>query len=159
MRRIDLTESFRTYREAARLLWNVFLRNNPDRELDFLDVDSPLFHAILQAKLDIDLKPTEDKWSYFSDLRVVSADRNALVLQETGGLNIWSDRSLPKGISLRYSGLFDFDSDSATYRDFEYIACVATRVDSGRLVSDGVWLISASTARVYFAAKSGAKTF
>lgn len=54
MRSIDLTKQFLAYREAARLVWNTFLKDATDAEDFFPAIDKALFNAIIEARVDRD---------------------------------------------------------------------------------------------------------
>jgi hypothetical protein len=151
MRSIDLTKQFLTYREAARLVWNTFLKGSPDAEDFFPAIDEALFNAIVEARVDRDfVRLQTGSTSYCRDLDVKSPERTVLMISRELDLNDWSEIPKPPA-RLRYAGLFDFDYVSEN-RDFEYLQCVM--IDDEReptaVPGDNVLLIRARTAKVRF---------
>jgi|SRR5580704_7084041 hypothetical protein len=152
MRSTDLTKQFLTYREAARLIWNAFLRgDSTDAEDFFPEIDQALFNAIVEAHVDRDfVRLQTGSTSYCRDLEVKSPERSVLMISRKPDCNEWKEIPKPRA-RLRYGELFDFDYVSE-HRDFEYLQCVI--VDGEReptaVPGDNVLLIRARTAKLRF---------
>jgi hypothetical protein len=133
MTEIDVTKRFRTYRDATRLIWNVFLADAIDQEMDFADVDKALFLAIMWPGLTWNLEEIkgERRWeSYYSNLTVKPEDRHGLLVRQLADSNAFYEADLPEHATLYYSDLFDFDCVTGKSRDFEFILCWAIEGDS-----------------------------
>jgi hypothetical protein len=150
LRRIDLTREFHTYRDAARLVWNIFLRDCADREDVFPEIDEALFHAILESRIDRELKRTKGEFSYYPSLQVRSPAKKALFLSQEAGFNVWREGDFSKRLSLRFVGLFDFAASSGVNRDFEYIQCVVIHEGVFQSAKDNVLLIRARDTRISY---------
>lgn len=150
LRRFDLTRDFRKYREATRLVWNTFLSGCADQEDTFPEIDDALFHAILESRINLDLKRTEGDAAHYPNLEVRSPDKSALFLSESTEFNSWIDKKLSKNSKLRYAKLFDFDSVSGASRDFEYLKCVAIDDGAASAPQRNVLLVHARGARILF---------
>jgi hypothetical protein len=125
---IDVTKRFRTYRDATRLIWNVFLAGAIDQEMDFPDVDKALFLAIMWPGITWNLEHVEGerKWeSYYSNLTVKPENRHGLLVRQVADANEFYEADLPERATLYYSDLFDFDWVTGKSRDFEFIRCWA----------------------------------
>lgn len=121
-----MTREFRSYRDLARLIWNVFLSRYEDQEDLFLDIDPAIFHAFLESKIDAVLKEDTTPYDtrFFSELAVRSPRPDALRLRRMPDMNDWQRTTVPENAALRYVRLFDFESFTGTDRDFEYVHCV-----------------------------------
>lgn len=130
--KLDITESFSRYREAARHIWNTAFRVAPvnfdDRD-SFSRVASELFKAIVLDPIGLgDVRLSEmsnPAPSHFAKIAVVpSADRiPILVNRETKEAHgYWDDPVNQLGrdeADLRFVQFFDWDELGA--RDFEYV--------------------------------------
>jgi hypothetical protein len=153
LRKVDLTKDFYTYREAIRLIWNTFLRDSPDPEPDLPDIDRVLFRAIIEGRVNVDLR----RWSagkdfYFPDLEVKTSEKEVLKLSRQPDLNVWTKEQRQSGVLLRYVGLFDFAWTEAN-RDFEYLQCIIVKNDGGKVkavAGDNMLLVLARTAKIKF---------
>ncbi len=150
MKKVDLTREFHSYREAARLVWNTFLRDCADREDVFPEIDLALFHAILESKIDRDLKSTKGEFAYFPGLEVRSPEKKALFLSREADFDVWRDEEVSKRFSLRFIKLYDFSSSSGANRDFEFIQCAVIDGGTFELSRDNILLIRARDARISF---------
>jgi hypothetical protein len=147
MRDLNFTKRFRRYRDAVRLVWNVFLEGYPDQEDQYDEVEPGLFRGVLESGLDRNLLPTNDNGHYrhYPDLIVKSPERYAYFLNES---NQFLHYPLPRKLTLNYSTLFDFAWETGNSRDFEFVQCVAStdvKLKGGRIV-----LLQARSAKVLF---------
>jgi hypothetical protein len=149
-----VTKEFYTYREAVRLIWNTFLRDCAEPELDLPDIDRALFSAIVEARIGAGLKEQKvRKACYFPELEVKSPEAEVLKLTRQPELNVWAGVRRAPSAQLRYIGLFDFDWVSGVNRDFEYLLCVAVHGEGSEarpIRGDNLILVKARTARVKF---------
>ncbi len=150
MRDLDFTKRFRRYRDAVRLVWNVFLEGYSDQEDQYQEVEPGLFRGIMESGLDRNLLPSTDDGylRHYPDLIVKSPERFAYLLDGSVIPNQWPRCPLPKKLTLNYSALFDFAWETGNSRDFEFIQCVASadaEPQGGRII-----LIQARSARVLF---------
>ncbi len=153
LRKINLTKDFLTYREAVRFIWNTFLRDYPDAEDDFPDIDRAMFKAIVNGPLNVDLvKRRIGTDSYFPDLEVKSLEKEVVKLTRQPDLHVWTREPRPPGVLLRYVGLFDYGWTDAN-RDFEFVQCIIVKSVDGKLTAvagDNMLLVLARTARIKF---------
>jgi hypothetical protein len=151
MRRVDLTRDFQAYRDATRLIWNTFLCDIADQEERFSEIDTPLFHVILENRINRDLKSsTMSGTAHYPNLEVRSPESSALFLSKGQDVNYWPKNPLPKRIRLRYVELFDFASYSGVNRDFEYLKCISTNERGDVGPESKVLLVLARTATVRY---------
>lgn len=129
----DLTADLLKYRECARLVWNLCLREYTDGEREFLEVDSALFKAILVSQIEAYEEPRRigDR-DFYGRLEVLTGgDRETDVLrgQDVGNGVKWSaHRWRPGSASLRYRSLFDFGTVSGEWREFKYVEAIVVAV-------------------------------
>jgi hypothetical protein len=144
----DITEQFQRYRAAVSIIWNVFLNGCQDQEIDFVDVDRVLLSALLGADAEASAIVKTKGARVFSPIAVKAPEKEVLVLKHQAGTNRWERAQLPQYASLRYMKLFDWNSFSGSYRDFEFLRC-RVESDAGELRSGDDILVQARTAQVF----------
>lgn len=126
---MDVTARLLTYREAARGLWNNFLRRELKREVDFEAVGR--FDAICEALFDdlvlrplglveVEL-PDRGEACPFLVVRLASPDARVQVHRPTADGRYWDDpvkRLKADGLRLHFIDFYDFDDFG--FIDFEY---------------------------------------
>lgn len=117
---MDVTTRLLTYREAARGLWNNFLRRELLREVDFEAVGR--FHTICDAlfedlvlrplgMVDVELPDHGEAYS-FLQVRLASPDAPVHVHRPTTDGRYWNDpvnRLKADGLRLQFIDFYDFD--------------------------------------------------
>ena len=147
MRDLDLTKRFRRYRDAVRLIWNVFLEGYSDQEDQYREIEPGLFRGVMESNLDRNLLPSKGpRGDFYPDLIVKYPSRYAYFLDETILPNEWPRCPLPKKLTLHYSELFDFAWETGNSRDFEFIQCLGSIDDDPQ--NGPIVLVQAKTARV-----------
>lgn len=126
---MDVTAKLLTYREAARGLWNNFLRRELRGEVDFEAVGR--FHAVCAAlfedlvirplgMVDVEL-PDEGEAYPFLNVRLGSPDAPVQVHRPTKDGKYWDDpvrRLKADGLRLQFIGFYDFDDFG--FIDFQF---------------------------------------
>lgn len=127
----DLTPAFRSYRECARLVWNMFLREYGDGERDFEPIDTALLEGMLLSQLQCYREPKKLSGRiYYGSLKllpVVNAGVKVLCGQEFESTFHWTPELwIQEAASLHFSSLFDFVTFSGNWREFRYVEALVT---------------------------------
>lgn len=126
---MDVTTRMLTYREAARGLWNNFLRRGLEREVDFEAVGR--FYVICEALFEelvirplglVDVELPDRGEAYpFLVVRLAAPDVRVQVRRPTADGRYWDDpvkRLKADGLRLHFIDFYDFDDFG--FIDFEY---------------------------------------
>jgi hypothetical protein len=131
----NLTEQLMLYRECARVVWNLFLRNYDDGEHEFGDVDGALFSAMIESQCQQTAEPITIRGeTFYAHLRLSPRRglETLLVLQYQNEDNrrVWGEKRVNAStLDIRFSRLFDFDTVNGSFRDFRYVYAVVVRSD------------------------------
>lgn len=124
----EITDSFRLYRELARITWNLGLRTQPDGEYEFVAVERGLFEAIVLSRLPDYRTDQFEKVTYYPGalVRFASLDRDVDVLSGAleDGIMRWQRKTVHPDQGFRYVSLFDFDTLGGHFRDFTYVRVI-----------------------------------